>query len=219
MPIKHVPTLYYFSFGYQLQGLFKATKNTAKLFVVQHHPVGFNFAICEIRARGPDDLSPITLFISTAQLPIWFCLTFSMILTSLLIKARLRKSDQPVFIATLSVSISPGPSAASRDILRFWLFTLWTVFSLLWWACYSEAVTSTVISPGPWIWLTKIQQLVEKKFSFVFSSRFTLSQTENVIKFRGGKSESEDVAAMRVLNGIGKAGFNSTRASWNPGYE
>lgn len=111
--------------------------DTDKPSAILHNFIAFNFMYCDHPQRTLGELSPIELFTTTAEFSVWLFLAIFFIMISLLIKIKIGKTHNSIVLATLSVLISFGTSGASRAIQSFWLFALWSVFSLLLGAHYT----------------------------------------------------------------------------------
>lgn len=121
------------------------------------HPRGNQpFSIVTVQKESWMQYLHLNYFIAQQTFPCGF----SMVLGSHLIGHKVGESRQ-IFLATLSVLLSPGVSGGSRSLLISWLFLLWLFAALVFVTYYGGAITSFVISTTPETGMTKLEQ---KKF-------------------------------------------------------
>lgn len=191
--------LHYPAFVDELSALLD--KHADKPPVVQQDPIAFSYSYCNIPVPKLDGISPSKLFSTTADLPVWICILFALILVSLLIRLKIGE-NQPVLVATLSALISAGISGDTKPIQRSGLFTLWTVTCLLFVIYYSGGLTSVVISPTPEDRMTKIIELQENNYSILFAEHVTHYMVSTSVKVREGAPHQEQSTLKKLLESV-----------------
>lgn len=192
-------------------------KNLPKLRFGLTFPMLLNFAYCDDISVGgtiTHNVSLLETLFGEVDNSVWICLGVSLIFVSLHANFAVIRKNGKVYIirskhatvmTTLSILISNG--ASGRIKKKSVLFVLWMYGCLVFVTHYACEMTSDVISPPTELRMSRVDQLVENKYSLIFDRQnFPIHLTKAAIEFaQTSSTNNEAFLNMNVMKMVSEA--------------
>lgn len=132
--------------------------------------MGYNFLYCQHRKHHVRSMDMLGIFGDSADFSVWICLTFSLLLITIIMKCKTGRKFSDVLLFTSAVLLSSGSPGVR---INSKLFLLWTFTCLVFVTYYSSSLTSVVINPPPDERITNIEELHANQYNLWFASKIS----------------------------------------------
>lgn len=167
------------------------------------YPLAMNFIYCSDHT-GFERVSILVTLFEKVDSPVWICLGISLAAVTIInaepTQTTIHFWDSRIpLMATLSVLMTSGPSGKLRRTSV--VFVLWMFACLIFVTYYSGSLTSSVISPPREVRLRRMDQLLDRNFSFVFEQQnFPINVAIEAVEFSYDCNSASDEKLLSSLN-------------------
>lgn len=131
----------------------------------------FNFAYCSIPKRQVENIWNFSIFTKSFDVWTWLALCASVLLVSIFAFSKWTKGYSPIFLATISVVISPAPSGMRVNWGKSHIFILWMLMCSLVTFFYTGEMTSVVLRPPAEKTMGTVFDLERENYSLIFDGQ------------------------------------------------